>query len=82
MRVSLLTQDRNATKIAFEVFEDDKKPGFIVVDWSNETDTEYIFRKQLIADHLMMLAHDRAETSESQIDDIIEWAMTCSVRVI
>lgn len=82
MRVSLLTQDKNATKIAFELREDRHQPEFVLVDWSDELDPEMIFRKQLIADHLVMMSQDHSDITHKEIDEIVNFAMTCSIRVI
>ena len=79
MRLQLLTPDGDK-RFVFQCHESDIK--FIVVDWSGETDKNKIFRKQLIAENLIIIARERVETSMREISKLIDDINTCRILFV
>lgn len=79
MRLQLLTLDGDK-RFVFQCHESDIK--FIVVDWSEETDKNKLFRKQLIAENLIIMARENVETSLKEVSQLIDDINTCTIMFV
>lgn len=79
MRLQLLTPDGDK-RFVFQCHESDIK--FIVVDWTEETNKNKIFRKQLIAENLIIMARENVETSMREISKLIDDINTCRIMFV
>jgi hypothetical protein len=80
MRLQLLTPDGDK-RFVFQCHgSTDIK--FIVVDWSEETNKNKIFRKQLIAENLVIMARENVETSMREISQLIDDINTCRIMFV
>ncbi len=80
MRLQILTPDGN-NRLVFQCHEStDIK--YIVVDWSEETDKNKLFRKQLIAENLIVMARENVETSTKEISQLIDDINTCRILFV
>lgn len=79
MRLQLLTPDGDK-RFVFQCHESDIK--FIVVDWSEETNKNKIFRKELIAENLVIMARENVETSMREISQLIDNINTCRIMFV
>jgi hypothetical protein len=82
MRLNLLTLNLEGKRFVFEVVLDSRDNEFIIVDWSDECDKELAFRKEMIAEQLIIIARENTETSYGEIQNICHKLMNCRVTVI
>lgn len=80
MRLQLLTPDGDK-RFVFQCHESSDIK-YIVVDWSEETDKNKIFRKQIIAENLIIMAREHVETSLKEISQLIDDINTCTIMFV
>lgn len=82
MRLNLLTLNMEGKRFVFEVVLNDRDNEFIIVDWSDEDNKEMAFRKEMIAEQLIIIARENVETSYGEIQNICHRLMNCKITVI
>ena len=80
MRLQILTPDGDK-RFVFQCHESSDIK-YIVVDWSEETDRNKIFRKQIIAENLIIMARENVETSMREISKLIDDINTCRILFV
>lgn len=80
MRLQILTPDGDK-RFVFKCRESSDIK-FVVVDWSEETNKNKIFRKQLIAENLIIMARENVETSLKEISQLIDDINTCPIMFV
>lgn len=83
MKIKLVKTHRDEQGVLLEaVFGVDDNSELIVIDVKNISDRELRYKKNLIAEHLDMIAYDGKETNWNEIDKLINSIMRTKIHFI
>lgn len=83
MKIKLVKAHRDEQGVLLEaVFGVDDNSELIVIDVKNISDRELRYKKNLIAEHLDMIAYDGKETNWCEIDKLIKSIMRTKIHFI